>query len=110
METRPVYGLPQPSPTIRDECLRAFANGWCPPQPDELKAVQNMAGLQSGSAVAQFCGVNSRSYRKWLGGVEPIPYAVWALLCHKAGLGMIWELTGEQTHISTSSSGEVVSG
>ncbi|EML4687854.1 hypothetical protein U4W25_25635 (plasmid) [Citrobacter amalonaticus] len=35
-------------------------------------------------------GKGSRTFRRWCkeGG---IPYAAWALLCYKAGFGVIWE-------------------
>jgi hypothetical protein len=48
------------------------------------------------SKVAKLVGVSaqsaggSRRVRKWTSEESEIPYAAWALLCHAAGLGMIW--------------------
>ncbi len=83
---------------IRVETLSA-AKDWVQPTPEEIKEVLVLAQLNQGSAseflglVAQSTttGKVSRSMRRWTDGVTPIPYAAWALLVHKAGLGQIWE-------------------
>lgn len=80
------------SPPIRTACLCAATN-WARPTSDELRTVLGLAGL-SGSGAAGFLGLGqggSRTVRRWVGGEVPIPYAAWALLCHRAGLGLIWQ-------------------
>ncbi len=76
---------------IRPECLAA-AQSWTPPTGDEIKAVLALAGL-SGTDAAALLGLGlggGRTVRRWTGGETAIPYAAWALLCHAAGLGIIW--------------------
>lgn len=34
---------------------------------------------------------NDRTVRRWLSGDQPIPYAVWCVLCVEANLGQIWK-------------------
>ncbi len=69
------------------------AQNWPGATKDEVREVLRLAGL-TGSEAASFLGLGasgSRTIRRWTGGEIPIPYAVWALLCHRAGLGIIWE-------------------
>ncbi|MCZ2719974.1 transcriptional repressor protein KorC [Erwinia amylovora] len=90
---------------IRPETLRPFSNDWNPPSGDEVKAIlklieSRVSGSYSGIDAAQYIGLpskqgsgkGSRTFRRWCseGG---IPYSAWALLCYKAGLGIIWENT-----------------
>lgn len=79
--------------TIRDVCLRPFDMGWEPPTGDEIRQVLKMAGL-SGSQAARLTGVREgRTVRRWTGQDSEIPYSCWAILCHSAGLGIIWKTT-----------------
>jgi len=88
METPKAYGN---ETEIRPECLRAYSDGWQQPTKDEVRAVLNMAGL-TGAAAASLVGIaDSRTVRRWTGGVSPIPYSAWALLCHAAGFGEVWK-------------------
>lgn len=88
MENPSYYGDPQVE--IRKECLVPFNQGWQAPSGEEVRAVMKMAGL-SGKEVADLVGLdNTRTIRKWAGGAAPIPYSVWALLCERAGFGVIW--------------------
>ena len=75
---------------IRAVCLRPFADEWEQPTPDEVREVLRLANL-SGSEAARYVGITEgRTIRRWTGGDSAIPYACWALLCHAAGLGLIW--------------------
>ncbi|MBZ0067840.1 MAG: transcriptional regulator [Thiobacillus sp.] len=76
---------------IRPECLAA-AQSWTPPTGDEIKAVLALAEF-SGADAAALLGLGlggGRTVRRWTAGETAIPYAAWALLCHAAGLGIIW--------------------
>lgn len=82
---------------IRPETLRP-ATHWEPPTPDEIREMIRLAGL-NGAEVATVLGLTpqgnksgrgSRTVRRWTAGDSPIPYAAWALLAHRAGLGLIW--------------------
>lgn len=76
---------------IRKETL-CPAQNWAGATADEVREVLRLAGL-TGSEAASFLGLGpsgGRTVRRWTGGEVPVPYAVWALLCHRAGLGFIW--------------------
>lgn len=77
---------------IRLECLRPANDGWLQPTGDEIREVLKLAGL-SGAEAASFLGLGDaggRTVRRWGARDTNISYANWALLCDKAGLGMIW--------------------
>jgi hypothetical protein len=77
---------------IRLECLKP-ADRWTPPTGDEVREVLRVSGL-SGSRAARVLGLGlkgDRTVRRWIGEDSPIPYAAWAILCHVAGLGVIWK-------------------
>lgn len=79
-------------PNIRIECLRP-AEDWTPPSGEEVRTVLHLAGFTGGKA-AKALGLGAkgdRTVRRWIGEDSPIPYAAWALLCHFAGLGVIWK-------------------
>lgn len=97
MEEKARYGI-APTVLIRPETLSS-AKSWVHPTPEEVKEVLVLAQLNLGTA-SEFLGLTpqsattgkvSRSMRRWTDGATPIPYAAWALLVHKAGLGQIWE-------------------
>lgn len=88
-EVRRPYG--RSAHPIRPETLRPFADDWQQPTPDEVRAVLAICGL-TGSAASRLVGIaDSRTVRRWTGGETPIPYSVWAILCHVAGFGAIWK-------------------
>ncbi len=88
MENQPFYGS-EPLGSIRSECLRPFEH-WEIPTGNEIRIAMKMAGL-SGSQLASLTGIkNSRTIRRWTGEEVEIPYAVWAILCYQARLGIIW--------------------
>lgn len=88
MENQPFYGM-DPKGSIRTECLTPYEN-WTTPTGNEIRSAMKIAGL-TGSQLALLVGIkNSRTIRRWTGEEVEIPYAVWAILCHKAGLGIIW--------------------
>lgn len=88
METKELYGDKNAEP-IRPICLRPFKE-WEQPLPSEVRSAVKLAGL-TGSELASLVGItSSRSVRRWVSGDAPIPYAAWAILCHKAGFGIIW--------------------
>jgi transcriptional regulator with XRE-family HTH domain len=84
------YSIP-----IRPECLRPATSGWEAPTGPEIREVIQRAGLTQSEA-AGLLGVSvqttggSRQIRKWIAEEHRIPYPAWALLCHVAGLGVIW--------------------
>jgi hypothetical protein len=78
---------------IRRECLRP-AIYWSEPTGAEIQEVVRLAGF-TGRKAADFLGLadkSGRQIRRWISGETGIPYSAWALLCHAAGLGHIWEL------------------
>lgn len=84
---------------IRFECLRPADDGWQAPTPDEVRELLRIIAARkdipkfTGGMAARFLGLGvqgDRTLRRWTGGATPIPYAAWALLCHEAGLGVIW--------------------
>lgn len=84
------------SPSIRKACLCA-ASSWVVPSGDEIRAVLALGGM-SGSGAAKLLGLGQgggRTVRRWVGQESQIPYAAWAVLCYKAGLGAIWECAEE---------------
>lgn len=77
---------------VRLECLRP-AEKWIRPSKEEIREVLRLADL-TGTAAARKLGLGQggdRTIRRWVGEVSPIPYTAWAVLCHLAGLGAIWE-------------------
>ncbi|EPL60386.1 KorC repressor protein [Stutzerimonas stutzeri B1SMN1] len=85
---------------IRFECLRPADDGWQAPTPDEVRELLRIIAAHKGIAkftggmAARFLGLGDqgdRTLRRWTGGATPIPYAAWALLCHEAGFGIIWQ-------------------
>lgn len=77
---------------IRPECLQPAAQAWAVPTPDEINEVIRLAGLSS-SYAARVLGLGEkggRAVRRWMAGEAAIPYSAWAVLCHMAGLGIIW--------------------
>lgn len=78
---------------IRPECLQP-AHCWMPPTGAEIQEVLRRGGF-TGRGASEFLGLSTKSdgrhIRKWISGESPIPYSAWAMLCHAAGLGIIWE-------------------
>lgn len=80
---------------IRPECLRPAA-AWQQPTGDEVRALLAIADL-TGERAAAILGMSSgRIIRGWTAGDTRISYPAWAILCAVAGLGNIWETTGER--------------
>lgn len=82
---------------IRLECLRPYDAIWKPPTGVEVRELLRRSEM-SAAAAAQFLGLGiggDRTVRRWISGhpetgVSSISYAAWALLCDKAGEGIIW--------------------
>lgn len=77
--------------TLRPETLQP-GNSFTEPTPEEVRTILRVAGLTGGEA-AIFLGMRrggSRIVRRWCSGDATIPYSAWALLCWKAGAGLIW--------------------
>lgn len=78
---------------IRPECLQP-ARHWASPTGAEIQEVLRRAAL-TGRGASEFLGLSTKSdgrhVRKWISGESAIPYSAWALLCHAAGLGIIWD-------------------
>lgn len=82
---------------VRSECLRP-GEEWAVPTGPEVRTVIDRCGF-SGRKAASFLGLSDKSgrhVRRWISGETPIPYAAWALLCERAGLGMIWQIDPEE--------------
>jgi len=82
--------------TIRRECLQP-AIYWAKPTGAEVQEVVRLAGF-TGRSAAEFLDLADRSgrqIRRWISGENEIPYSAWALLCHAAGFGHIWETEEE---------------
>lgn len=76
--------------TIRAQCLVAAWQDWQQPTSEEIREVLRLAEL-SGTEASLVLGLaGSKTIRRWVGEVTPIPYAAWAVLCDYAGLGIIW--------------------
>ncbi len=69
--------------------LSASSGLWQQPSGADVRIVLSMANL-SGSDAGALVNVNSRTIRKWTGDDQKIPFAAWALLVDRAGLGQIW--------------------
>jgi hypothetical protein len=87
------------NPNIRSECLHP-AEIWTQPTGEEIREVLRLAGF-TGSKAAKALGLGAkgdRTIRRWIGEDSAIPYAAWALLCHFAGLGCIWQTENSEIH------------
>lgn len=76
---------------IRLECLKP-AGRWSRPTGEEIREVLRLAGF-TGALAANSLGLGpngDRTVRRWVSEESEIPYAAWAVLCHFAGLGIIW--------------------
>lgn len=91
---------------IRLETMKPYAEGWQPPTKDEIRNVlelirerdqrkKALTGVEVcdlvGMVSAKGTGKGSRTFRRWISGESEIPFAAWAILCHRAGLGIIWD-------------------
>ncbi|MFT6903943.1 MAG: hypothetical protein ACJAS1_000588 [Oleiphilaceae bacterium] len=63
---------------FRPETFRRYEDGWVAPNIDELREAKRRSG-KTGSQLAAMMGVNSRTLRKWIGGLHAIPYAAWMI-------------------------------
>jgi hypothetical protein len=63
----------------------SYSSEWQAPSPAEFRELLRVAQL-SGSQAGQLVGVKSGRIRKWAGGDDSIPYAVWRLLSIYVGL------------------------
>lgn len=75
----------------------AFAPGWTPPTVDEFRELLRVAKL-SASKAGLLVGVSQDKIRKWAGGKNEVPYAVWRLLSIYAGLAEASKLDNELTN------------
>lgn len=87
MESRGVYGVK--AVAIRPECLTPLPGPWVPPTGEEIAAAVSMAGL-NGASLGRLINVSGRNVRRWLNEEAPIPYAAWAWIAARAGLGELW--------------------
>lgn len=80
--------------TIRPQCLRPAYQDWAQPTGPEIREVIRRTGM-TGAGVGDFLGLSDkgggRQVRRWISEESQIPYSAWALLCHAAGLGEIWQ-------------------
>lgn len=87
----------EPLVVIREECLRP-AIYWSKPTGAEVQEVLRLAGF-TGRLAADYLDLadkSGRQIRKWVSGETRISYAAWALLCHAANLGPIWEIDTDE--------------
>jgi hypothetical protein len=75
----------------------AFAPGWTPPTVDEFRELLRVAKL-SASKAGLLVGVSQDKIRKWAGGKNEVPYAVWRLLSIYAGLAEASKVNDELTN------------
>lgn len=62
-----------------------FASGlYRPPQPEEIRELAGKHAL-TGSAAAELIGIDSRTWRRYIGGDRDIPYSNWRLLLYELG-------------------------
>lgn len=93
--------------TIRPDTLIPFGDDWAQPNGSEVREMLKLCNL-TGSEAAALVGVkDGRTVRKWTSfdpvgvaeakaagkkhNMTPIPFAAWAILAERAGLGMIWK-------------------
>lgn len=99
MDTHDTDSAPTTTPP-RPETRRKAEDNWAEPTANEIRTVLALAelnhyqaGLFLGLSVqpaTENSGNGCRTIRRWLSGDSKIPYAAWALLCDRAGLGQIW--------------------
>jgi hypothetical protein len=96
---RKIQGMTEKPPHIQRKRHQVFfaapdpAERWARPSGDEIREAMPLAGFTAARAgLSLGLGpTGDRAVRRWLAEVAPIPYAAWALLCHLAGLGIIWQ-------------------
>ncbi|MFM0562163.1 XRE family transcriptional regulator [Paraburkholderia sediminicola] len=82
---------------IRRECFQPGIY-WAVPTGAEIQEILRQAGLTDRAAAA-FLGLKDKSgrhIRRWTSQENEIPYSAWALLCHAAGHGLIWEVDASE--------------
>ncbi|WP_322058470.1 XRE family transcriptional regulator [Paraburkholderia sp. J63] len=82
---------------IRPECLKP-AIYWEKPTGAEIQEIVRQAGF-TGRLAADYLDLadkTGRQIRRWISGETDIPYSAWALLCHAAGHGAIWDINADE--------------
>lgn len=85
METRETYRAGSVV-YVRAGCLLPANAGWEVPTKDEVRATIERAGLDVRGA-ADFLGTSRKEVNRWTTGDGDVPFACWALLCRRAGVG-----------------------
>ena len=97
----------QPATTIRRECLQP-ALYWARPTGAEMQEVLRLADFPGWMAAyyLDLADESGRQIRRWISGEADIPYSAWALLCHAAGLGQIWQISPDEMRKARPRSGQ----
>ncbi|HRM30618.1 MAG TPA: hypothetical protein PLH48_08830 [Acinetobacter johnsonii] len=77
---------------ISQNCFKPFEN-WIPPTKDEISIIFKLSNLTQ-SQISSKLGLkdtNGRTFRRYLNGSVPIPYATWVLLCEIVGIVGFWK-------------------
>ncbi|HDZ58173.1 MAG TPA: KorC repressor protein [Pseudomonas xinjiangensis] len=89
MEIPPPYTPKQAYvPTVS---LLPYDGGWQAPDREAVRAVLTKAKLDPRLA-SDFLGVSRKEVNRWTTGEGDVPFACWALLCWRAGVGFteVW--------------------
>lgn len=76
---------------IRNTCFKRFPD-WTPPTPKEVRELFLATGLSQREA-SEYLGLkdkDGRSFRRYMYGETPIPYAYWILLCAYVDIEKFW--------------------
>ena len=77
---------------ISQNCFKPFEN-WIPPTKDEISIIFKLSNLTQ-SQISSTLGlkdINARTFRRYLNGSVPIPYATLVLLCEIVGIVGFWK-------------------
>ena len=77
---------------ISQNCFKPFEN-WIPPTKDEISIIFKISNLTQ-TQISSKLGLkdtNGRTFRRYLNGSVPIPYATWVLLCEIVGIVGFWK-------------------
>ena len=77
---------------ISQNCFKPFEN-WITPTKDEISIIFKLSNLTQ-TQISSKLGLkdtNGRTFRRYLNGSVPIPYATWVLLCEIVGIVGFWK-------------------
>lgn len=86
MENFGIYQVAGVDDYLRNGVLLPADAGWVTPTRGEIRSVLNKAALDARGA-ADFLGVSRKEVNRWTTGEGDIPFAAWAVICRRAGVG-----------------------